>query len=146
MNENNVSNGSQFESVVHHKLIENKPKTIIPYFKFEDIGISVDFLVDWGDIIECVEAKGGEKIKDNGDSWSGAARTDNVKKAICNGSLLKAAYPEHKYTVYFNQPPKNGSSSYLMLKCALRSGIIDKVIILSNNTESEFRTSDLYVC
>jgi hypothetical protein len=92
--------------------------------------------MDYGHLVECVEAKGGENIKDNGDSWSGATRTDNVKKAVCNGALLKTLYPNYIYSVYFNQPPKKDSNSDLMLQAALQHKLVDNVYFVANGVRT----------
>ena len=71
-----------------------------------------------------MEAKGGrtgEKKR------PGAQRTDNVKKALCNGALLKHINSKAYYVVYFSAPPKPNSYSDNMIKTALEAGYIDEV-------------------
>jgi hypothetical protein len=90
-----------------------------------DVGVEVDFA--YTDNIGrqfYIEAKGGES---GNKKRPGARRTDNVKKAIANGALIKAAYPEAQFLVYFSELPKFGSSSDKMIKNAVRAGYIDGV-------------------
>ena len=70
------------------------------------------------------EAKGGNP---GGKKRPGAQRTDNVKKAICNGALLKAVNPNARYVIYFSARPKEGNSSDEMIKTALSAGYVDEV-------------------
>jgi hypothetical protein len=91
----------------------------------QDVGVEVDFA--YTDNIGrqfYIEAKGGES---GNKKRPGARRTDNVKKAIANGALIKAAYPEAQFLVYFSELPKFGSSSDKMIKNAVRAGYIDGV-------------------
>ena len=57
----------------------------------------------------------------------GAQRTDNVKKAICNGALLKTKYPNANYVIYFSAKPKTGKSSDLMINTAIAAGYVDEI-------------------
>jgi hypothetical protein len=70
-----------------------------------------------------VEAKGGNPGEGK---RPGAQRTDNVKKAIANGSLIKT-YNTIYYVVYFSAKPDPGSYSDKMINLALRHKIIDEV-------------------
>ena len=79
-------------------------------------------------MVEYGEAKGG---RSGGKKRPGAERTDNVKKAICNGALLKFKNPECKYVIYFSAPPKPGSSSDEMIRTALAAGYVDEVRYLN---------------
>ena len=91
----------------------------------QDVGVEVDFA--YTDSVGrqfYIEAKGGES---GNKKRPGARRTDNVKKAIANGALIKAAYPEAQFLVYFSELPKFGSSSHKMIKNAVRAGYIDGV-------------------
>ena len=91
----------------------------------KEIGIRVDFSYEL-DGIDCyVECKGGRK-KDT----AGALRTDNVKKAVANGALLKSIYPNARYIGYFSAPPKPGSSSDLMIQVALKAKFFDEVVTI----------------
>jgi hypothetical protein len=97
----------------------------------EDVGVEVDFAyLDSIGRQFYIEAKGGEA---KGKKRPGAQRTDNVKKAIANGALIKAAYPEAQFLVYFSELPKFGSSSHKMIKNAIRAGYIDGVRYLIKN-------------
>jgi hypothetical protein len=123
--------GDDYEIVVGEDLINKHNKIIDKNKKIPDIGINVDYIIeDQSNVVEYVEAKGGrpgEKKR------PGALRTDNVKKAICNGALLKFKYPDKKYVIYFSYPPKPGSSSEEMIKTALEAKFIDEVRYLSYN-------------
>ena len=65
---------------------------------------------------EYVEAKGG---KSGDKKRPGAKRTDNVKKSIANGALIKAIYKDIKYVVYFSANPEPKSYSAEMIDTAL---------------------------
>jgi hypothetical protein len=71
--------------------------------------------------VECKGGKEGEKKR------PGAKRTDNVKKAIANGSLMKKVYESMYYVVYFSDTPEPGSYSDEMINIALKYKIIDEV-------------------
>ena len=91
----------------------------------QDVGVEVDFA--YTDSVGrqfYIEAKGGES---GNKKRPGARRTDSVKKAIANGALIKAAYPEAQFLVYFSELPKFGSSSHKMIKNAVLAGYIDGV-------------------
>ena len=91
----------------------------------QDVGVEVDFA--YTDNVGrqfYIEAKGGES---GNKKRPGARRTDNVKKAIANGALIKAAYPEAQFLVYFSELPKFGSSSHKMIRNAVRAGYVDGV-------------------
>lgn len=86
-------------------------------------GCEVDFFAK-GDKCEYVECKGGLE----GDKKRpGAKRTDNVKKAIANGAIMKTIYEYMYYVVYFSDTPEPGSYSDQMLTQALKYKIIDEV-------------------
>ena len=84
-------------------------------------GCEVDFVADNK---EYVEAKGGYEGEGK---RPGAKRTDNVKKAVANASLIKVHYPDIYYVAYFSSKPTKGNSSYQMIETALTGGIIDEV-------------------
>jgi hypothetical protein len=117
--------GDAFEELVYADLVSRGYSDIQPNVYIEGAGCEIDFLVSdhpW-DKIEYVEAKGG--LDGNG-KRPGAKRTDNVKKAIANGSLIKALHPEVYYVVYFSSTPSEGYSSE-MIYTALKYKIIDEV-------------------
>ena len=94
-------------------------------------GCEVDF-VAYGENnqIEHVESKGGKK---DDKKRPGAQRTDNVKKAVANGALIKTKYPEIKYVVYFSAKPITNSYSDQMIDTALCHKIIDEVRYIKDN-------------
>ena len=94
-------------------------------------GCEVDF-VAYGENnqIEHVESKGGKK---DDRKRPGAQRTDNVKKAVANGALIKAKYPDIKYVVYFSAKPITNSYSDQMIDTALCYKIIDEVRYIKYN-------------
>jgi len=92
--------------------------------KIPGIGINVDYIAEKDGITEYGEDKGG---KTGDKKRPGAQRTDNVKKAICNGALLKAKYPDAKYVIYFSAKPKPGNSSDEMIQTAIEVGYVDEV-------------------
>lgn len=117
--------GDLFEDLVASDLgrigIVEPEKNII----LEDVGVEVDFAyLDSVGRQFYIEAKGGESGKKK---RPGARRTDNVKKAIANGALIKAAYPNAQFLVYFSELPKFGSFSHKMIRNAVRAGYIDGV-------------------
>jgi predicted AAA+ superfamily ATPase len=116
--------GDAFESVVLLDLTERKFSTIFQNVEIEDTGCEVDFIAKSWQTTEYVEAKGGlhgEKKR------PGAKRTDNVKKAIANGALIKSVHPDSYYVVYFSSEPEPGSYSDKMLKAAKKANFIDEV-------------------
>jgi hypothetical protein len=80
----------------------------------------------------CIEAKGGN---DGDKKRPGARRTDNVKKAIANASLIKAIYPDITYVIYFSAKAQSGSYSSEMIKVALAKHIVDEIRYLEQSPE-----------
>ena len=78
--------GREFEKLVEDDLFNKNYKIISTNTKISDIGVNVDYIAESSGIREYGESKGG---KFGGKKRPGAQRTDNVKKAICNGALLK---------------------------------------------------------
>jgi hypothetical protein len=114
--------GDEFEDIVYKDLISRGFTNIEKNYVFENIGCEVDFRAH-GDIFEYVECKGG---KDGENKRPGAKRTDNVKKAIANGALIKLSNTL-RYVVYFSARPEPGSYSEKMINTALKNKIIDEV-------------------
>lgn len=114
--------GDYFEDMVFEDLERSGYTDIQKHIILKDLGIEVDFAYDTNQGKFYVEAKGGET---GAKKRPGAKRTDSVKKAIANGALIKAVYPEIKYIVYFSDLPKFGSSSHKMIKGAIRAGYVD---------------------
>ncbi|MDA0949383.1 MAG: hypothetical protein O3A64_01520 [Proteobacteria bacterium] len=122
--------GDEFEDLVLSDLKERGFGVIKKNVYVEQSGCEVDFVaygIDW--VIEYVEAKGG---RDDAGKRPGAQRTDNVKKAVANGALIKAIDPSIYFVVYFSAKPTTGSSSDKMLKTALCHKIIDEVRYIAN--------------
>ena len=122
--------GDEFENLVLNDLKERGFGVIKKNVYVEQYGCEVDFVAygaEW--VIEYVEAKGG---KEDAGKRPGAQRTDNVKKAIANGALIKAIDPSIYFVVYFSAKPTTGSSSDKMLKTALCHNIIDEVRYITN--------------
>lgn len=116
--------GSEFEDFVQ-KDIESRNGVIVGKdYCIKDLGIELDFVADFPSKIEYIEAKGG---RSGGKKRPGAERTDNVKKALCNGALLKYKNPSAYYVVYFSAPPKENSYSDNMIKTALEAGYINEI-------------------
>jgi hypothetical protein len=116
--------GDQFETIVEENLKELGYDITGTNVKLNDIGVNVDYIAVKDGIIEYGEAKGGNP---GGKKRPGAQRTDNVKKAICNGALLKHSNPDARYVIYFSARPKEGNSSDEMIKTALSAGYVDEV-------------------
>jgi hypothetical protein len=114
--------GDEFESIVYADLVSRGFIEIDKNYVFNNIGCEVDFRAH-GDMFEYVECKGG---KDGENKRPGAKRTDNVKKAIANGALIKLSNTL-KYVVYFSAKPDPGSYSDKMINAALKNKIIDEV-------------------
>ncbi len=117
--------GDEFENLVLNDLKKRGFGVIKKNVYIEESGCEVDFVAygnQW--TIEYVEAKGG---KEDTGKRPGAQRTDNVKKAIANGALIKAIDPAIYFVVYFSAKPTTGSSSDKMIKTALCHKIIDEV-------------------
>jgi hypothetical protein len=116
--------GNEFEDLVQEN-IELKNGIIVGKdYHIKDLGIELDFLADFPNRTEYIEAKGG---KTGNKKRPGAKRTDNVKKAICNGALLKHSNPNAYFVVYFSSKPKKNSYSYYMIETALNANYIDEV-------------------
>ena len=117
--------GDEFEDKVLDIIKKETGVSLIERdYVVEGIGVEVDFFVKGKRINKYIECKGGNP---GGAKRPGAERTDNVKKAIANGALLKAVAPDAYYIVYFSAKPKNGNSSHLMIQTALLAGYIDEV-------------------
>jgi len=124
--------GDHFEDIVLEDLKRSGYKDIKKHIILKDLGIEVDFSYETSHCKVYVEAKGGER----GDKKRpGAKRTDNVKKAIANGALIKAVYPKIQYIVYFSDLPKFGSSSHKMIKNAVKAGFVDSFKYLIKMTD-----------
>ena len=117
--------GDAFEELVYQDLVSRGFDYIQPNVYIEGAGCEVDFIAydSRYDLVEYVEAKGG---LDGEGKRPGAQRTDNVKKAIANGALIKT-YNTLRYVVYFSAKPEPGSYSDNMIKIALKNKIIDEV-------------------
>ena len=115
--------GDAFEELVYADLVSRGFVTIDRNYCFEDAGCEVDFRAHSDIGFEYVEAKGGSSGEGK---RPGAQRTDNVKKAIANGALIKT-YNTLYYVVYFSAKPEPGSYSDNMIRTALRHKIIDEV-------------------
>lgn len=125
--------GDEFEDLVLADLKERGFTEINKNVYISGTGCEVDF-VAFGSSIEYVESKGGKAEEGK---RPGAQRTDNVKKAIANGALIKAKYPDTYFVVYFSAKPISNSSSAEMIDTALASNIINEVrYILPNAPES----------
>jgi hypothetical protein len=122
-----------FEELVIKDLIARGYTICSTNTRLDDVGIEVDYIAKLDEIIEYGEAKGG---KEGGGKVPGARRTDNVKKALCNGSLLKFKHPDRKFVVYFSAPPKEKSASETMLFTAFEAGYIDEVRYLPYESET----------
>lgn len=123
-----TKSGHEFECIVNEDLISRGYTILETNAKIPDIGINVDYIAEKNRVKEYGEDKGG---KSGGKKRPGAQRTDNVKKAICNGALLKAKHPDVKYVIYFSAKPKEGSSSDKMIETAIKFGYVDEVRYLS---------------
>jgi len=121
--------GDSFEKVVLQDLRIRGFKDIQQNVYMPGTGCEVDFIADNK---EYIESKGGES---GISKRPGAQRTDNVKKAIANGALIKLKYPDIYYVVYFSAKANNFSSSKEMIDLALANKIIDEVRYLPNQSE-----------
>lgn len=124
--------GDHFEDIVLEDLRKSGYEDIQKHIVLKDLGIEVDFAYQTSYCKVYVEAKGGERGEKK---RPGAKRTDNVKKAIANGALIKATYPEIQYIVYFSDLPKFGSSSHKMMKSAVKAGFVDAFKYLIKMTD-----------
>jgi hypothetical protein len=117
--------GDEFEDLVFEDLYRMGSESVERHVILEDIGVEADFAyLDTVGRQFYVEAKGGSS---GGSKRPGAQRTDNVKKAIANGALIKAEYPDAQFLIYFSELPKYNSSSHKMIKNAVKAGYIDEV-------------------
>jgi hypothetical protein len=122
--------GDLFESMVKADLRSRGFNTISENVLMIGTGCEVDFVAD---AKEYVEAKGGKK---GIGKRPGAKRTDNVKKAIANASLIKCLYPDIYYVIYFSAEPDPGSYSEQMIKTALDFNLVNEVRYISENIRS----------
>ena len=123
--------GDAFEELVYADLVSRGFGPIDRNYCFTDAGCEVDFRAHSPLRFEHVEAKGGNPGEGK---RPGAQRTDNVKKAIANGSLIKT-YNTVYYVVYFSAKPDPGSYSDKMINLALRHKIIDEVRYLEPKSD-----------
>jgi predicted AAA+ superfamily ATPase len=114
--------GNDFEDMVLEDLKRSGHTNIKKHIILKDLGVEVDFTYKTTYDTVYIEAKGGERGEKK---RPGAKRTDSVKKAIANGALIKAEYPDVRYIVYFSDLPKHGSSSHKMIKKAIAAGYVD---------------------
>jgi hypothetical protein len=120
--------GDEFELLVEKTLIANGYTIISINTKITGIGVNVDYIAEKNGMVEYGEAKGGNP---GPRKRPGAQRTDNVKKAICNGALFKFKNPDARYVIYFSAEPKEGSSSDEMIKTAIEAGFVDEIKYLT---------------
>jgi hypothetical protein len=117
--------GDEFEDLVLQDLKERGFINIKKDVYMPGTGCEVDFVASGPDMQTIhVEAKGGRK---DDKKRPGAQRTDNVKKAVANGALIKTTYPEINYVVYFSAKPITNSYSDQMIDTAICHKIIDEV-------------------
>jgi len=116
--------GDAFEELVCTDLFSRGFDYISRNFYVEGAGCEVDFIAHNSllNITEYVEAKGG---LDGERKRPGAKRTDNIKKAIANGALIKCVDKDINYIVYFSSYPSNGYCSE-MISTALKNLIINE--------------------
>lgn len=126
-----TQSGDEFEHLVQQHLLDNGYTIISLNTKIDGIGVNVDYIAEKNGVLEYGEAKGG---RSGHRKRPGAQRTDNVKKAICNGALLKHHDPTLKYVVYFSSRPKHGNSSDEMITTALDAKFIDEVRYLEHGS------------
>jgi hypothetical protein len=120
-----TKSGNKFEDLVLADLKRMGFKKIQKRIVLEDLGIEADFgHASFAGKQVYVEAKGGEA---GYKKRPGARRTDSVKKAIANGALIKAEYPDAQFIIYFSELPKHGSFSHKMIKNAIMAGYVDAV-------------------
>jgi predicted AAA+ superfamily ATPase len=117
--------GDAFEELVFEDLVSKDFDYIQPNVYINGAGCEVDFVAynSLTNTLEYVEAKGG---LDGDNKRPGAKRTDNVKKAIANGALIKAVDDSLYYVVYFSAEPGSGYATE-MIYTALKNKIIDEV-------------------
>lgn len=124
--------GSEYEEVVLlHEINNNKAEVLGRNVMIPGSGVEVDAILMFpgeGGAIKFIQAKGGKPGKSK---RPGAQRTDSVKKAIADGTLIKSVIPDSYYIVYFSERPKEGSHSEDMINSAIRSGYLDEVRYLS---------------
>ena len=117
--------GDEFEDLVLQDLKERGFTSIKKNVYMPGTGCEVDFVASGQEMTTLhVEAKGGHK---DDKKRPGAQRTDNVKKAVANGALIKTIYQDIKYVVYFSAKPITNSYSDQMIDTALCHKIIDEV-------------------
>lgn len=141
--------GDEFEDIVLKDLNERGFTSIKKNVYMPGTGCEVDFVASGKNMTTLhIEAKGGRK---DDKKRPGAQRTDNVKKAVANGALIKTMYPDIKYVVYFSAKPITNSYSDQMIDAALCHKIIDEVIYIKyytleqNELQLDFSNSEIGV-
>ena len=119
-----TASGKEFENLVNEDLLSRGYTILGNNVKIPEVGINVDYIAEKDGVVEYGEDKGG---KSGNKKRPGAQRTDNVKKAICNGALLKTKYPNANYVIYFSAKPKKGKSSDLMINTAIAAGYVNEI-------------------
>ena len=119
-----TASGKEFEDLVNEDLLSRGYTILGNNVKIPEVGINVDYIAEKDGVVEYGEDKGG---KAGNKKRPGAQRTDNVKKAICNGALLKTKYPNANYVIYFSAKPKKGKSSDLMINTAIAAGYVNEI-------------------
>ena len=128
--------GDEFEDLVLQDLKERGFTNIKKDVYMPGTGCEVDFVASGPDTKTIhVEAKGGRK---DDKKRPGAQRTDNVKKAVANGALIKTTYPDIRYVVYFSAKPITNSYSDQMISTAICHKIIDEVRYIKYYTLDQY--------
>jgi hypothetical protein len=122
--------GREFEDlVIAYEIKNNNSELIERNLYLPDAGVEVDAVMydPTLGLVKYIQAKGGRPGEGR---RVGGERTDNVKKATGDGSLIKVDNPNQFYTVYFSAKPKEDSHSDVMIKTGQRGNILNQVIYL----------------
>jgi hypothetical protein len=84
------------------------------------VGVEIDQVAEKGGTVVLIEYKGSER-----GNRPGLLRTDTMKKAICNGALIRDLKEDLKYWVVTSHLPMRGSSKNMMDR-ALACGYVDR--------------------
>lgn len=113
--------GLEYEKTVSNHLTKNGYRIWGENYLLRDSYVRVDFVAIKDDNFVYVEAKGGRSNR------SGAKRTNNVKNAISDASMIKFHEPKSKYVVYFSEKAKSGSTSDMLIRNAINAKLFDEV-------------------
>lgn len=111
--------GDRFETLCNKILVE-AGCTLHGHHLVRSVGVEIDQCASIDGQTVLIEYKGSENGK-----RPGLLRTDSMKKAICNGALIRDLKDDCPYWVITSHLPTAGASK-AMMEAALRCGYVDR--------------------